>query len=103
MKLNTLYKSVLVEYASVAVLVRLIPTPDHELRLSDHYVRMRVVSHSLATYGANTTRSAVPLLWPTLKTCHSLRAYVELVVNGGRTLSFETTLSVDLRSSEITR
>jgi hypothetical protein len=36
MKLNTLYKSVqLVEYASVAVLVRLIPTPDHELRLSD--------------------------------------------------------------------
>lgn len=61
MKLNTLYKSV-VEYASVAVLVRLIPTPDHELRLSDHYVRMRVVGHSLATYGANTTRSAVPLI-----------------------------------------
>lgn len=35
MKLNTLYKSVSVEYASVAVLVRLIPTPDHELRLDD--------------------------------------------------------------------
>lgn len=35
MKLNTLYKSVKVEYAYVAVLVRLIPTPDHELRLND--------------------------------------------------------------------
>lgn len=44
MKLNTLYKSV-VEYAEhiVAVLVRLIPTPDHTLSTQTLIVRVAVL------------------------------------------------------------
>lgn len=95
---------------SSCALVGLIPTPDHELRLSDLlYVRMRVVVHSLATYGANTTRSAVPLTVSDAQDTfiHTKSVRAELVVTGDRTLCLPirraTSYSVDLRSSEITR
>lgn len=63
MKLKTLYKSV-VEYAVLSCCTRqtYADTRSQVYGLTNIYVRMRVVVHSLATYGANTTRSPVPLL-----------------------------------------
>lgn len=64
MKLNTLYKSVSVECAVYNV-VHSSDLCRHQTTQSvriNQYVRMRVVVHSLATYGANTTRSVVSIV-----------------------------------------
>jgi len=55
MKLKTLYKSVVEHAIHVAVLVRLIPTPDH---IDYRYVRMSCCRSLDGNHGVNTTRSA---------------------------------------------
>lgn len=70
MKLNTLYKSVSIESSVPIVLCTRQTYADTRPRVyAQHldYVRMRVVVHSLATNGANTTRSAGQMLCSTFR------------------------------------
>lgn len=85
MKLNTLYKSV---QSSMPLLLYSSDSSRHQTTsFGSAIITFECVLS--VTHWRHTARTLhVPpclWLWPTLKTCHSLRAYVELVVNGGRT------------------